>query len=263
MWAAVCRLPFRQRAVLALRFYEDLTESDIARNSRVPTRDGEVQPPPGSRDVEKRVVMTEMESIEERLRRTFRAVAELPVDAAAPVEPVVGLHAKATSRARGGTTVLRRVALVGAVGLIAAAAALVVEYGPRSSRPGNTEVPGTRPAPSSTPPTRGTLAQATIALNSYVAAEQSKEVMAANGSPANVWGAVISEHSAPEPVGNSIVAVTAYSFAPHGHPVQVLSYSDGQWALAQALPAPIEPGTLYHATRWTSSLRRRRSWSPR
>jgi len=30
-WAAVCRLPFRQRAVLALRFYEDLPEADIAR----------------------------------------------------------------------------------------------------------------------------------------------------------------------------------------------------------------------------------------
>jgi RNA polymerase sigma factor (sigma-70 family) len=30
-WAAVCRLPFRERAVLALRFYEDLTEADIAR----------------------------------------------------------------------------------------------------------------------------------------------------------------------------------------------------------------------------------------
>jgi RNA polymerase sigma-70 factor (sigma-E family) len=29
-WAAVCRLPFRQRAVLVLRFYEDLTEPDIA-----------------------------------------------------------------------------------------------------------------------------------------------------------------------------------------------------------------------------------------
>ena len=31
MWGAVCRLPFRQRAVLALRFYEDLSELDIAR----------------------------------------------------------------------------------------------------------------------------------------------------------------------------------------------------------------------------------------
>ena len=30
-WAAVCRLPFRQRAALALRFYEDLEESEIAR----------------------------------------------------------------------------------------------------------------------------------------------------------------------------------------------------------------------------------------
>ncbi len=30
-WSAVCRLPFRQRAVLALRFYEDMTEADIAR----------------------------------------------------------------------------------------------------------------------------------------------------------------------------------------------------------------------------------------
>jgi RNA polymerase sigma-70 factor (sigma-E family) len=31
MWAAVCRLPFSQRAVLALRFYEDLSENEIAR----------------------------------------------------------------------------------------------------------------------------------------------------------------------------------------------------------------------------------------
>jgi RNA polymerase sigma-70 factor (sigma-E family) len=31
MWAAVCRLPFSQRAVLALRFYEDLSEDEIAR----------------------------------------------------------------------------------------------------------------------------------------------------------------------------------------------------------------------------------------
>lgn len=30
-WAAVCRLPFRQRAALALRFYDDLDEAEIAR----------------------------------------------------------------------------------------------------------------------------------------------------------------------------------------------------------------------------------------
>ena len=29
-WAVVCRLPFRQRAVLALRYYEDLSEPEIA-----------------------------------------------------------------------------------------------------------------------------------------------------------------------------------------------------------------------------------------
>ncbi len=30
-WPAICRLPFRQRAALALRFYEDLEEAEIAR----------------------------------------------------------------------------------------------------------------------------------------------------------------------------------------------------------------------------------------
>jgi RNA polymerase sigma factor (sigma-70 family) len=29
-WAAVCRLPFRQRAVIALRYYADLPETEIA-----------------------------------------------------------------------------------------------------------------------------------------------------------------------------------------------------------------------------------------
>jgi RNA polymerase sigma factor (sigma-70 family) len=29
-WTAICRLPFRQRAVVALRYYEDLPEADIA-----------------------------------------------------------------------------------------------------------------------------------------------------------------------------------------------------------------------------------------
>jgi RNA polymerase sigma factor (sigma-70 family) len=39
LWTMVCQLPFRQRAVLALRFYEDLLEADIARvlNCRVGT----------------------------------------------------------------------------------------------------------------------------------------------------------------------------------------------------------------------------------
>jgi DNA-directed RNA polymerase specialized sigma24 family protein len=30
-WAILCRRPFRQRAVIALRFYEDLSEAEIAR----------------------------------------------------------------------------------------------------------------------------------------------------------------------------------------------------------------------------------------
>lgn len=30
-WGVVCRLPFRQRAVVVLRFYEDLPEAEIAR----------------------------------------------------------------------------------------------------------------------------------------------------------------------------------------------------------------------------------------
>jgi RNA polymerase sigma factor (sigma-70 family) len=30
-WAILCRLPFRQRSVIALRFYEDLSEAEIAR----------------------------------------------------------------------------------------------------------------------------------------------------------------------------------------------------------------------------------------
>jgi DNA-directed RNA polymerase specialized sigma24 family protein len=34
-WAAICRLPFRQRAVVALRYYEDLPETDVAEYSEV------------------------------------------------------------------------------------------------------------------------------------------------------------------------------------------------------------------------------------
>ena len=30
MWAAVCRLPFRMRAVLVLRYYQDLSEAEIS-----------------------------------------------------------------------------------------------------------------------------------------------------------------------------------------------------------------------------------------
>ncbi|MGO9334803.1 MAG: SigE family RNA polymerase sigma factor [Acidimicrobiales bacterium] len=30
-WGAVCRLPFRQRAVVVLRYYQDLSEAEIAR----------------------------------------------------------------------------------------------------------------------------------------------------------------------------------------------------------------------------------------
>jgi len=30
LWQMICQLPFRQRAVLALRFYDDLAESEIA-----------------------------------------------------------------------------------------------------------------------------------------------------------------------------------------------------------------------------------------
>lgn len=37
MWALVCRLPLRQRTVLALRFYEDLTEHQIAETLGWPT----------------------------------------------------------------------------------------------------------------------------------------------------------------------------------------------------------------------------------
>ena len=43
-WARVCRLPFRQRAVLALRYYADLPEAEIAADPEVPGRDCEVGP---------------------------------------------------------------------------------------------------------------------------------------------------------------------------------------------------------------------------
>ena len=189
--------------------------------------------------------MTNAESIEDRLRRTFRAVAELPVAPAA-------VELQGMGPGRRGPVSLRRLAAVGAVAVAAAAVVLLVVYGPRSSQSGHSGVPATLPTASSTtspsPSTTGpTLAQATAALDVYVAAEQVKESTAGMGSSANIWGAVISEHSAPVPQGYSFVAVTAYSFDPDGHPVQVLSYADGQWSQVAALSAPPEPGTVYHA----------------
>jgi hypothetical protein len=189
--------------------------------------------------------MTDVEPIEDRLRRTFRAVAELPV------APVV-LDANAKTQGRRGILGLRRLAAAAVIGALAAAVVLAVIYGPRSSRFGHSEVPATQPTPlSTTTPSATTtttaFAQATAALDAVVAAEEAKEATAAVGSPENIWGPVISEHSPPVPDGDSYVAVTAYSFDPDGHPVQVLSYTNGKWVQVAALSAPTEQGTIYHA----------------
>jgi hypothetical protein len=76
--------------------------------------------------------------------------------------------------------------------------------------------------------------------------ESAKEAAAARGSPQAAYDPSISEHSAPVEEGGGFVAVAAFGFDPQGHPVQVLSYSNGRWAPVKGLPPPRDPGTLDH-----------------
>ena len=74
-WTAVCRLPFRQRVVLALRYYLDLPEAEIAQI--LGCRLGTVKSAHhrGIAKLREEPAMIEAATVEDRLRRTYTTVA--------------------------------------------------------------------------------------------------------------------------------------------------------------------------------------------
>lgn len=157
----------------------------------------------------------------------------------------------------------RTVARVAGPVLAAAAVGIPAAVLVTRSAPSGTRVRTVQPAgttPSTAPPTSGTvsspapspttttvpMAAAKAALDAYVAEEQASDHPPPD---AGSWATEVpSVHSDPVDDAGTLVAVAAFAYRADGHPVQVLSYRDGRWAVVAALPqpTPVDPaGVVY------------------
>lgn len=94
----------------------------------------------------------------------------------------------------------------------------------------------TTPSASTTSPSTVPLSEASAQLDAYLSAEASGDAAAAKaaGQP---WNGYL--HTPPVNDAGSLIAVAAFSYDPSAKPVQVISYSNGQWVQSAALPAPV------------------------
>jgi hypothetical protein len=136
---------------------------------------------------------------------------------------------------------------------LAAVAAVIVAllvFGPLRSDNGPAHPStATQPDTTTTTPTTTTTTvpvAAASALDTYFLAEQRTDSAAYTqyGESAPLgYTPFVSVHSAPVADNGRTIAIVAFSYDPGGHPVQVLTYSDGRWTELAGLPAPTGQAT--------------------